>query len=60
MALWLKIIKINLYAFIITGDFKVALRGSSTKVFKISLNMPSIVTDFKTSKWEGETVKLIK
>lgn len=32
------------------------LRGSSTKVFKISINMPSIVTDIKTPKWEGVTI----
>ena len=35
------------------------MRGSATKLFNISTNMPSIVTDFKTSKWEGEEVKFI-
>ena len=106
-ALWLKIIKINLTASTITGDFKVTLRGvqqkkiiffynyrrfrllfvgvlkqsflyffkypfnitgdlngvlkgSLLKIFKHSLNKPSIVTDIKTSKWEGEEVKFIK
>ena len=58
--LWLKTIKINLSASTITGDFKGVLRGSSAKLFVISLNMPSIVTDIKAPKWEGETVKLIK
>lgn len=36
------------------------MRGSSAKHFVISLDVPSIVTDIKTPKWEGETVKLIK
>lgn len=60
MALWVKLFKINLSTSIITGDLNGVLRGPSTKVFKISLNMPSIVTDIKTPKREGETVKLIK
>ena len=36
------------------------MRGSSAKVFEISLKVPSIVTDIKTPKWEGITIKLIK
>ena len=52
----MKIIKINLSASTITGDLNDVLRGSSTKVLKISLNMPSIVTDIKTPKWEGVTI----
>ena len=56
MALWVKLFRINLSASIITGDLNGVLRGPSTKVFKISLNMPSIATDIKTPKWEGVTI----
>ena len=60
MALLVKIIKINLFATTITGDLNGVLRGSSEKHFAISLEVPSIVTDIKASKWEGETLNFIK
>ena len=50
MALLVKIIKINLFASIITGDLNGVLRGSTEKHFVISLKVPSIVTDIKQPK----------